>query len=60
MTPRSSYTARINRVFVSQWLPDSGYVPDDRTCLEVYPADFTMDEKTGAFSCWLCLPVRAL
>lgn len=46
--------------FVSQWLPDSGCVPDDRSCLEVYPPDFTMNAKTGAFSCWLCMPVRAM
>jgi len=46
--------------FVSQWLPDSGCVPDDRAFLEVYPPDFTLDETTGAFSCWLCLPVRPM
>ena len=43
-----------------EWLPDSGYQADDRLAVEVYDTDFTMDEKTGAFTCELCMPVRAL
>jgi AraC family transcriptional regulator len=47
-----------DRVFAS-WLPDSGYQPDDRPCLEIYRGR-ALDEKTGIFRCDLCLPVRAL
>lgn len=43
-----------------QWLPDSGYQADDAPALELYEEDFVMDEKTGAFSCLLCVPVRTL
>lgn len=43
-----------------QWLPDSGYQADDRLAIEVYGTDFVMDEKTGAFTCELCMPVKAL
>jgi len=43
-----------------EWLPDSGYQADDRPSLEIYGRDFEMDEKTGAFSCQLCFPVKAL
>lgn len=46
--------------FIGEWLPDSGYQIDDRPCVEVYGADFVMDEKTGAFTCELCMPVRPL
>jgi AraC family transcriptional regulator len=41
------------------WLPDSGYQPDDRPCVEIYrgaPAD----RPTGTFQCELALPVRPL
>ncbi len=41
------------------WLPDSGYQPDDRPAVEVYGTDLTIDKATGAFSCLLCMPVRA-
>jgi len=44
--------------FVTGWLPTSGYRPDDRAALELYEPDFVVDEKTGAFTCLLCLPVR--
>lgn len=47
-----------DRVFAG-WLPDSGYQPDDRPCMEVYRGR-AFDEKTRVFSCDLCLPVRAL
>jgi len=45
--------------FVSTWLPTSGYKPADGPALELYDTDFVVDEKTGAFNCWLCLPVNA-
>lgn len=46
--------------FYSQWLPDSGYQPDDKPCIEVYGADVAVDPGTGVFSCDLCLPIRPL
>jgi len=42
------------------WLPDSGYQADDAPPVEVYGKDFAMDEKTGAFNCELCMPIRVL
>lgn len=48
-----------NRLVVD-WLPKSRYQPDDRPALEIYERDFVVDEKTGAFSCLLCMPVRPL
>jgi len=42
------------------WLPDSGYQADDRPCVERYIRDPSLDTRDGAFSCWLCLPVRAV
>jgi len=44
----------------AEWLPQSGYQPDNKPALELYEEDFVMDPKTGNFSCWLCVPVRAL
>ena len=41
-----------------EWLPESRYQADDRPAFELYGTDFSVDEKTGAFSCLLCLPVR--
>ena len=46
--------------FLAEWLADSGYQADDRLPLELYDKDFVMDEKTGAFTCSLCMPVRRL
>ena len=43
----------------SQWLPQSGFQPDDRPCMEVLRGDF-VDRETGAISCDLCVPVRPL
>lgn len=45
--------------FVREWLPGSGYQPGDGPALELYDTDFVVDPKTGAFNCWLCLPVKA-
>ncbi|MDM0104097.1 AraC family transcriptional regulator [Variovorax sp. J22R24] len=47
-------------VRLCDWLPDSGYQADDAPPMEVYGKDFAIDEKTGAFACELCMPVRAL
>ena len=43
-----------------EWLPASGYQLDARPCIEFYPPDGDYDEKTGAFSCELCIPVAKL
>jgi AraC family transcriptional regulator len=43
---------------MSEWMPTSGYEPDDRATFELYGKDFAIDEQTGAFSCQLCMPVR--
>ena len=42
----------------TKWLPGSGYQPENKPCLELYDEDFKMDEKTGRFNCWLCMPVK--
>lgn len=47
-------------VQLCDWLPDSGWQGDDAAPLERYGTDFEMDEKTGAFHCVLCMPVRPL
>ncbi len=44
----------------AEWLPQSGYQPDNKPALELYEEDFVMDPKTGNFSCWLCVPVKTL
>ena len=44
----------------ADWLPDSGYQPDDRPCIEIYRGAPETDAKAGTFRCDLCLPVRAL
>ena len=41
-----------------QWLPQSGYVPGNRPGIELYDESFTIDQATGAFTCWLCLPLQ--
>jgi AraC family transcriptional regulator len=44
-----------------QWLPSSGYQPAETVApYELYTEDFAVDPVTGAFSCWLCAPVRPL
>ena len=43
-----------------QWLPQSGWQAGDAPALELYDEDYVMDEHTGAFSCWLCVPVKPL
>ena len=44
----------------ADWLPGSGYQPDDRACFETYRGAPPSGSKTGAFRCDLCLPVRPL
>lgn len=44
----------------TSWLPESGYQPDDRPCLEVYRGNPTVDAKSHTFRCELCVPVRPL
>ena len=39
-----------------QWLPQSGYQPDDRPSLEMYPEE----PKDGRFTVDICVPVRPL
>ena len=31
---------------------------ENKPCIELYDEDFKMDEKTGRFNCWLCIPVK--
>jgi len=40
----------------SQWLPQSGYEPDDRPCFEMYPEE----EKDGKMVVDICIPVKSL
>jgi AraC family transcriptional regulator len=47
-----------DRIF-GDWLPQSGYQPDDRPCVELYRGP-AVDAKTGVFRCELCMPVRPL
>jgi AraC family transcriptional regulator len=42
------------------WLPRSGMQLDSRPFFEHYPPTGEYDEKTGAFSCDLCVPVAPL
>ena len=39
-----------------QWLPTSGYQPDDRPCFEVY----TEEPKDGKFTVDICVPVKPM
>ena len=48
-----------DRVF-AEWLPGSGYEPDDCPCYERYRGNATVDARAGTFRCELCLPVRPL
>ena len=43
-----------------EWLPASGFQPDERPCFERMTAASEFDAATGVFSCELCIPVRAL
>jgi AraC family transcriptional regulator len=48
-----------DRVF-ADWLPGSGYEPDDRPCYELYRGDPSVPGTPDRFQCDLCLPVRPL
>jgi AraC family transcriptional regulator len=39
-----------------QWLPSSGYQPDDKPCFEIYPEE----PKNGRFVVDICVPVKLL
>ncbi|MEL7121501.1 MAG: GyrI-like domain-containing protein, partial [Bacteroidota bacterium] len=39
-----------------QWLPKSGYQPDDKPCFELYPSE----PKDGIFAVEICIPVKPL
>ncbi|MBN1618847.1 AraC family transcriptional regulator [Candidatus Dojkabacteria bacterium] len=47
-----------NKVY-QEWIPDSGYVPDDKPCFEMYDSD--CKEKEGEYThiVKICIPVRA-
>jgi AraC family transcriptional regulator len=63
----SRYTGTARRIthawdaLYRSWLPDSGYQPDDRPCLELYRGD-PQARRTppGVFRAELCVPVRPL
>ncbi len=40
----------------AQWLPQSGYQPDDKPCFEMYPEE----PKNGLFTVDICVPVKPL
>jgi AraC family transcriptional regulator len=42
------------------WLPESGYQPDDRPCLELYRGNPEAGGSPGAFCSDLCVPIRPL
>jgi AraC family transcriptional regulator len=43
-----------------EWLPSSGLQCDERPCFERFDALRALDPATGAFTCDICIPVRAL
>jgi AraC family transcriptional regulator len=45
--------------FMGDWLPSSGYQPDDRPCYEVYLAE-PASHPEGKFVIEICQPVRPL
>jgi AraC family transcriptional regulator len=47
-----------DRLF-GEWLPQSGYQPDDRLIFELYRGQ-AYDAATGNFTCDVCAPVRPL
>jgi AraC family transcriptional regulator len=47
-----------DRLF-AEWLPQSGYQPDDRLIFELYRGQ-AYDAATGNFTCDVCAPVRPL
>jgi len=47
------------RAMYGDWLPDSGYQPDDRPCLELY-VETKEEYEAGKYVVDLCVPVKAL
>jgi AraC family transcriptional regulator len=47
-----------DRIF-AEWLPGSGYQPDDRLIFELYRGQ-AYDAASGTFTCDVCAPVRPL
>lgn len=45
--------------FLTRALPEAGLQPDVAPAIEIYPPDFMLDRRTGAFSCLLCMPLRS-
>lgn len=43
-----------------EWLPSSGLQLDGRPCFEYYSKDASYDQKTGHFTCEICVPVAPL
>ena len=39
-------------------IPAAGLTFANRPPFELYPEDYVVDEKSGAFTCWLCVPVK--
>ena len=52
------YEPAWNRVF-SEWLPESGFQPDDRLCYELYKND-PKDHPDGHHIVDICIPVKPL
>ena len=48
------------RNIYSKWLPESGYLPDDKAPFELYRGDNNYDCNTGIFSCDVCIPVKPM
>ena len=48
-----------SRIF-SEWLPSSGFQPDNRPCFELYRADCYVGQPKGSFKCDICIPVKPL
>lgn len=42
--------------FYSEWLPNSGYQPDDKPCFEMYPEE----PRDGKFIVDICVPVKPM
>ncbi|HPR96064.1 MAG TPA: GyrI-like domain-containing protein [Thermotogota bacterium] len=52
------YTDAWNWVY-SQWLPTSGYLPDDRTCFELYPEP-DPEQTDGKTVVDICIPIKPM
>lgn len=42
-----------------QWLPQSGYVPDERPCFEMYPKEEKSSQE-GKMLVYICVPIRKI